>query len=92
MICRVVNILDISPLSDTCIADEMSFPSLLLAFSLYFFPSVFCLFRAVSLPYGGSQARGVIEAIAAGLHHSHSNAGSKLSVQPTLQLMATSDP
>ena len=27
--------------------------------------------------YGGSQARGLIEAIAASLHHSHSNSGSE---------------
>ena len=44
----------------------------------------FLLFRA----YGGSQARGQIRATAAGLHHSHSNAGS----EPTLQLSATPDP
>ena len=30
------------------------------------------------MAYGGSQARGRIGAIAAGLHQSHSNAGSKL--------------
>ena len=34
----------------------------------------FCLFRAVPTEYGGSQARGPIGVVAAGLHHSHSNA------------------
>ena len=33
--------------------------------------------------YGGSQARGLIGARAAGLQHSHSNMGSDLSLQPT---------
>ena len=42
--------------------------------------------------YGGSQARGPIRATAPDLHHSHSNAGSELSLQPTPQLMATPDP
>ena len=37
----------------------------------------FCLFRAAPEVYGGSQARGGIGAIAAGLHRSHSNARSK---------------
>ena len=35
--------------------------------SFFFFP-----------PYGGSQARGLIRAVAAGLHQSHSNSGSGL--------------
>ena len=35
------------------------------------------LFRATSAAYEDSQARGPIRAIAVGLHHSHSNAGSK---------------
>ena len=52
----------------------------------------FCLFRATPAVYGGSQARGLIEAVAASLHHSHSNARSKLRLQPTPQLMATPDP
>ena len=37
----------------------------------------FCLFRAVPEAYGSSQARGRIRAVAAGLHHSHSNARSE---------------
>ena len=39
---------------------------------------LFCLFRAAPAAYGGSQARGRIGAVAAGLHHSQSNTGSKL--------------
>lgn len=48
--------------------------------------------RAAPAAYGGSQARGVIRAVATGLCHSHSNAGSKPCLQPTPQLMATPDP
>ena len=38
----------------------------------------FLLFRATPEANGSSQARGRIGAVAAGLYHSHSNAGSKL--------------
>ena len=44
--------------------------------SLFFF----CLFAfsgAAPAAYGGSQARGLIGAVDAGLHHRHSNAGSE---------------
>ena len=34
-------------------------------------------FRAILAAYGGSQARGQIRAVSAGLHHSHSNTGSE---------------
>ena len=37
----------------------------------------FAFFRAVPVAYGGSQARGQIRAVAAGLHHSHSNVRSE---------------
>ena len=47
-----------------------------------------CLFRATSEAHGGSQARGSIGATAASLHHSHSNARSKLCLQPAPQLTA----
>ena len=54
---------------------------------------MFCfLFRAAPTAHGGSQARGLIEVTAAGLHHSHSNAGSELCLQPTPQPMVTPDP
>ena len=41
--------------------------------SFYFYFILFCLLRAVSTTYGGSQARGPIGAIATSLCHSHSN-------------------
>ena len=58
----------------------------------FVFVFVFCLYRAAPAAYGGSQARGLIEATAAGLHQSHSNTRSKLRLQPTVQLTATPDP
>ena len=61
----------------------------------YYFFSLFCLFafsRAAPVVYGGSQARGIIGATAASIHHSHSNVGSELGLQPTPQLMAMPDP
>ena len=48
----------------------------------------FFLFRASPVANGTSQARVWIGAAAAGLHHSHSNVGSELHLQPTLQLTA----
>ena len=51
----------------------------------------FYLFRAAPTAQGGSQARSLIGAAAAGLHHSHSHARSELRLQPTPQLMATPD-
>ena len=44
------------------------------------------------MAYGSSQARGQIQATAASLRHSHSNARSDPSVRPTPQLKATLDP
>ena len=44
-------------------------------FVFHFF--LFAFFRAIPMAYGSSQARGRIEAIAASLHHSHSNVGSE---------------
>ena len=38
------------------------------------------------------QARGLIQAVATGLHHSHSNMGSEPHLQPIPQFMATLDP
>ena len=62
-----VNILKISHLKD---------------YSITFF-IFFSFFRATPMAYGGSQTRSRIGATPAGLHHSHSNAGS----EPRLQLM-----
>ena len=62
---------------------------------LFIYVFIFCLFavsRAVPAAYGGSQARGLIGASAAGLCHSHSNARSKLRLSPMPQLMAVPDP
>ena len=44
------------------------------------------------MPYVGSQARGQIGDVAAGLHHSHSNEGYKPHLQPIPQLTAMPDP
>ena len=48
-------------------------------------PMVFLFFfsRAAPEACGGSQARGLIGAIATDLHHSHSNSRSELCLQPT---------
>ena len=55
-------------------------------FILFYFAFIF---RALPVAYGGSQARGLIGAIAAALHHSHSNTRSEPHLRPTPQLMAT---
>ena len=44
---------------------------------------LFCLFRTAPVAYEGSQARGRIRAIVAGLRHSHSNSGSEPCLQST---------
>ena len=67
-----------------------------LVVSGFFFFFFFCLFafsRASSAAYGGSQARGLVGAVAAGLHHSHShsNAGSEPRLRLIPQLMAMPD-
>ena len=59
-------------------------------FISFFF--LFFLFRAALAAYGGSQARGQIGAVAASLHHSYSNVGSELCLQPTPQLNTRTDP
>ena len=59
------------------------------SFFLFF---LFLLFRATPKAYEVSQPRGQIGAMAASLHHSHSNKGSKLHLWPTPQLTATPDP
>ena len=52
----------------------------------------FFLFRAKHAAYGGSQARGRIGSVAAGLCHSHSNIGSRPSLKPKPRLTAIPDP
>ena len=49
----------------------------------YFILFFFLLLRAAPVACGDSQARGQIGATAAGLHHSHSNAGPKPCLRPT---------
>ena len=62
----------------------------MISFCLFF--CCFLSFRAASVAYGGSQARGPIGTRAAGLLHSHSNTGSEPCLQPTPHLTATLDP
>ena len=65
--------------------------NLIVRFFFLFF--VFLPFsRAALVAYGGSQARGRIGPVAAGLHQSLSNAGSEPRLRPTPQLMAKLDP
>ena len=66
--------------------------SLCLCLFLFFYFCLVAFSRAAPEAYGSSQARGLIGAVAAGLHQSHSNAGSQPCLQPTPQLMATLDP
>ena len=60
--------------------------------NLNFFFCLFAISWAAPEAYGGSQARGLIGAAAAGLRQSHSNTGSQPSLRPTPQLTATLDP
>ena len=52
----------------------------------------FAFSRATPEAYGGSQARGLIGAIAIVLHQSHSNSGSGLRLRSIPQLTAMPDP
>jgi len=58
----------------------------------FFFLHIFAISWAAPVAYGGSQARGLIGAVAAGLHQSHNNAGSEPRLPPTPQLTAMPDP
>ena len=53
---------------------------------------LFSLWGATPAAYGSSQGRGRMGAAAASLHHSHSNARTKLHLQPTPQLTVRLDP
>ena len=57
-----------------------------------FFSMFSSSFQASPAAHGGSQARGRIRAVAAGLRHSHSHSQSELCLQPTPQLTATPGP
>ena len=63
-----------------------------LKLSIYLFFVFFAFSRLAPAAYGGSQARGLIRAVATGLHHSYSNAGSEPHLQPIPQLTPTPDP
>ena len=56
---------------------------------LYLF---FVFSRAAPEAYGGSQARGLIGAVAAGQCQGHNNVGSEPRLRPTPQLTAMLDP
>ena len=58
---------------------------------VFVFVVVVAISWAAPAAYGGSQARGLIGAEAAGLHQGHSNAGSKPRLLPTPELMAMPD-
>ena len=62
--------------------------SFFLSFFLFFFFLSFDFLGLHPRAYGGFLAKGRIGAVAAGLHHSHSNARAKLLLQPTPQLTA----
>ena len=64
---------------------------LFIIFIIFYF-CIFSFSRATPMTYGGSQARGLIRAVAAGLRQSHSNTGSELRLPPTPQLTATPVP
>ena len=70
---------------------------ILTVFSKNQYPKILCVwggsfFRAALVTYGSSQVRDQIEAAAAGLHHSHSNMGSKPHLRPTPEPMTMLDP
>ena len=59
----------------------------------YFILLSFCLFsRAAPAAYEGSQAWGLIGAVATSLHQGHSNTGLELCLRPTTQLTVMLDP
>ena len=77
-------------LESDCITGRCSFNGYFFNLGIYLF--IYCLFRAVPMAYGSSQARGRSGAVAAGLHHSYSETSSEPHLRATPQLMATLDP
>ena len=59
---------------------------------IYLFIGLFAISWAAPKAYGGSQAKGLIGAVATSLRQSHSTAGSKPRLRPTPQLTAMPDP
>ena len=83
-----------STFSHVCVLnDQITFNGdswflLQLIFFLWFYFFFFFLYRAVPMAYESSQCRSWSGTAAAGLCHSHSNAGSKPHLRSTLQLVA----
>ena len=84
---------------DECSPPEPSLSRLPKFYLIAFTGFVFCLFVCSLLYFEGRTCgiwrfpgQGPIAALAAGLHHSHSNAGSEPRLRPTPQLTATPDP
>ena len=59
---------------------------------LFIYLFIYCLFRAMPMAYGGSQARGQIGAIADSLRQNHSHVRPEPRLRPAPQLTATPDP
>ena len=78
------------PRIDSIIGEEMTHLYLWTNLSL-FSQSFFWGVGATPEAYGSSQARSQAGALHTGLHHSHSNMGSKLHLLPTLQRRPTPD-
>ena len=71
---------------------RFSFPAFFFFFLSFVVVVVVAISWAAPAAYGSSPARGPIGAVAAGLHQSHSNAGSEPHLQPAPQLTAMLDP
>ena len=61
-------------------------------FFIFYFLFILPFSAAAPTAYGGSQARGLIGAVAAGLRQGRSTEGSEPSLWPTPQFTATRDP
>ena len=60
--------------------------------TIYIYFGLFSFSRVFPVACGGSEARGLIGAIATSLRQGHSNAGSEPRLHPTPQLTAMPDP
>jgi len=92
---RIGEIIMAHPYMETSVAIKYNNVILDVSAVSFLFFGFFCLFAiswAAPTAHGGFQARGRIGAVAASLHQSHSNTGSKPRLQPTPQLTATLDP
>jgi len=89
---RVAGSLSLLGWKDICGKLKPGILDAFLFFFFFFFWSFLTFLGLLPTAYGGSQVRGLIGAVATGLHQSHSNAGSETRLQPTPQLTATPDP